>query len=60
MDKCVENGMPQTFTLSDIKSKYLMPPRSDEILDCTNLAEHLLAEHLKQHQLQNPELDYAI
>lgn len=54
VDKCREDGIPQSFTLWDIKNKYRVPPR-DAILDCTNLAEHL-----KQRQLQDPELDYAI
>ena len=52
--KCMDDGITQTFTQSDIMNKYRVPPR-DAILDCTNLAEHL-----KQRQLQDPELDYAM
>jgi hypothetical protein len=52
--KCMDDGITQTFTQSDIMNKYRVPPR-DAILDCTNLAEHL-----KQWQLQDPELDYAM
>ena len=50
----VKDGIPQTFIQLDIKNKY-NTQHGDAILDCTNLAEHL-----KQHQLQDPELDYAI
>ena len=52
--KCRKEGIPQTFTQSDIKNKY-RTTLSDDILDCSNLAEHL-----KERQAHNNELDYAI
>jgi hypothetical protein len=52
--KCRKEGIPQTFIQSDIMNKY-RTTQLDAILDCT-----MLAQHLKERQALNNELDYDI
>ena len=52
--KCRRDNIEITFNQSDIKNKY-GTTHGESILDCTNLVQHL-----KERQLHDNELEYAI
>ena len=54
VQKCIENKMEVTFTESDVMNKYGGSAQQN-ILDCTNLIEHL-----KEREMQDPELEYRL
>lgn len=54
MQSCLEKGIDVTFNESDIRNKYASSTQHN-ILDCTNLVEHL-----KDRERLDPLLDYKI